>query len=340
MRRKTNKVAHQDDAELLSEELRVHVEKNKDKNTKNLFKMSSQGKKNDSMNNKVETLVDEEAGLTQASAGAEESVKDIKSSKKDKALDNTLSGQHEETGVCEGPVDGGEIKKPLIGEKASASSTPSQVGQSTTSEIAPLTGSATRSSIPSTGRGPSNMIDSETKNFVTFMDTLDREKEERVQALSEDIYSLVYTAQAKSQAFWFAIFVSIVQNTILWLILFDLIDLDSAENTIKLPPGVPIMVNIAQAAGVLLIVFTVAVFGDLTTGLSRLTEGYDNSVLDDNPYAFRIKWFMAGFLQLKVGMLMAADLFILMMQSTTVVGMCLNFAALHFVQVRIGVTQV
>ena len=41
---------------------------------------------------------------------------------------------------------------------------------------------------------------------------------------------------------------------------------------------------------------------------------------------------MAGVLQAFVGFLMTSDLFILMMQSTNVIGMCLNFAALYFVQ--------
>ena len=45
-----------------------------------------------------------------------------------------------------------------------------------------------------------------------------------------------------------------------------------------------------------------------------------------------LKFVLAGILQTSVGAFMITDLFLLMMQSSTVIGLCLNFAALHFVQ--------
>jgi hypothetical protein len=148
---------------------------------------------------------------------------------------------------------------------------------------------------------------------------------DQVQVMKEDIYSLIYTAKARSQAFWFAIFVFLVQISVIWLLIFDLIDQDSTTNFVRLPPGVPMMVNLAQGLGVLLIVFTVAVFGDLTTGMERLVDGYNEEILLNHPNAGCIKWFLSGSLQMFAGGSMTLVLFILLMQSTTVIGMCLNF---------------
>ena len=71
--------------------------------------------------------------------------------------------------------------------------------------------------------------------------------------------------------------------------------------------------------------------GDLFKGLDHLFNGFDEGVAQMKEGATGFKWALAGFLQACVGFAMTMDLFILMMQSTSVIGMCLNFAALHFV---------
>ncbi|CAB9518999.1 Notch ligand involved in the mediation of Notch signaling (By similarity) [Seminavis robusta] len=181
-------------------------------------------------------------------------------------------------------------------------------------------------------RGPERIDKNLGVDEQDYVDSFKNREGEREQVLNEDIYSVIYTADARSQAFCFAMFVFVVQLSVIWLIFFDLLDTHSDNNKISLPPGVPIMVNLAQAIGVLLIVFTVAVYGDLTTGLARLIDGYDSDVLFKHPDAHCTKWFLSGLFQMTVGASMTMVLFVLLMQSTTVIGMCLNFAALHFVQ--------
>jgi len=164
-------------------------------------------------------------------------------------------------------------------------------------------------------------IEKDMFNFLAPTEAL----EEQVR-LREDIYSLIYTAHPISQEFIYAIFVCGLQSTLLWLILVDLVDFSNPDNRMKVPAGVPVTVNVAQGLGTILIVYIVAVFGDLTSGLIRLFDGHENTRPDDCPHATRIKWFLSGILQLQVGLTMAMDLFILMLQATNVIGMCLNFA--------------
>lgn len=153
------------------------------------------------------------------------------------------------------------------------------------------------------------------------------------ECLSEDIYSLIYTANICSQAFYFALFVFAMQETLLLLILWDLVDLDNwGGNALGIPAGVPLQVNIAQAISMVLIVVTIlGDSGDLTNGIGNLIAGYDRHVLAKNPHANCCKWFTAFALQTLAGLSMAVVLFFLVMQSTNVLGLALNFAALTFI---------
>ncbi|CAB9515289.1 multiple EGF-like-domains 6 [Seminavis robusta] len=151
--------------------------------------------------------------------------------------------------------------------------------------------------------------------------------------LQEDIYSLIYTANLCSQAFAFACFVFVFQETLLLLILFDEVDFwDGDGNVWEIPPGVPVRVNVAQAISMILILSSMlGDSGDLPNGVIRLVNGYHVNVLVKNPHASFGKWFVAGVVQASVGLTMTVVLFFLVMQSTTVLGLTLNFAALSFV---------
>lgn len=72
--------------------------------------------------------------------------------------------------------------------------------------------------------------------------------------------------------------------------------------------------------------------GDFMKGIMQLIEGYDPSILHDSPNATCIRWFITGFLQTMVGLLLLALSFILSMQSTTVIDLTLNLTGLHFIQ--------
>lgn len=103
-------------------------------------------------------------------------------------------------------------------------------------------------------------------------------------------------------------------------------------NRLQIAPGTPVSVSVAQFFGVALTISFTASQGDLVKGFEHLVNGYDENVKKQNQFAKRGKYVAAGVFQSLVGILMTTDLFILLMQSTSVIGMCLNFAALHFVQ--------
>ena len=67
-------------------------------------------------------------------------------------------------------------------------------------------------------------------------------------------------------------------------------------------------------------------------GFSTCLTGFRSAILAEYPEASRTKWYLMGVFQSLAGALLTMDLFILLMQSTKTVGLCLNFAALHFVQ--------
>ena len=159
----------------------------------------------------------------------------------------------------------------------------------------------------------------------------DGDSEELENALTEDCYSLIYTLDKKRPAFWFAIIMFLFQ---LWIQILIMIDLVSPRdsNWAKLPPGVDLQVEAAQILGLILIAITIAVTGNITVGLAMILDGYDESVLDKNPWATRSTWLMSSIFQLIVGILMTLVFFLLLVQSTSTIALMLNFAALAFVQ--------
>jgi len=166
------------------------------------------------------------------------------------------------------------------------------------------------------------------------------EEQRPEKALNDDIYSLMYISKMGYGAFWFAMAAFFTQAVILCLIFYDLVNLEhnppllpnGKQNRFNIPPGTELTVTCAQFFGVGLTVYFVASGGDLFKGLEFLFNGYDYDIAREIEGATRFKWAMAGVLQVLVGIVMTIDSLLLMMQSTSVIDMCLNFAALHFVQ--------
>lgn len=145
--------------------------------------------------------------------------------------------------------------------------------------------------------------------------------------LSDDIYSIIYTAKSCSAALWFAVFCFLFQMTIIGLILTDLVD-PSTFNPLQIPPGVITEVRIAQCLAMLL---SVAMQQDIITSLIFLHNGYNDEVLNTVPSAKFRKWLLSGICQFIAGGSLLVASFLLMMQSTEVINLFLNFAALQFV---------
>ena len=155
--------------------------------------------------------------------------------------------------------------------------------------------------------------------------------EELEPALTEDCYSLIYTGSPQRPAFYFAIVMFLFQLSIQILIMIDLTS-QGDSNWAKLPAGVDLQVEFAQILGLVLIAITIAVTGDITIGLAMFLDGYDESVLEKNPWATKSTWAMSSLFQIFVGTLMTSVFFLLLVQSTSTIGLMLNFAALAFVQ--------
>lgn len=98
----------------------------------------------------------------------------------------------------------------------------------------------------------------ETEDIEEFQDDPDDEftkenEEELEKALTEDIYSLLYTAPVIGPTFIFAMCVFMLQAGLLLLIFFNLVDMSKNPNTtngesnrIDLPAGAEMEVTIAQ----------------------------------------------------------------------------------------------
>lgn len=147
--------------------------------------------------------------------------------------------------------------------------------------------------------------------------------------LTEDVYSLVYTASYASPAFSFAIFVFLFQMTIVALVLWDLLDHSNrGSNPLNVPPGNSPQVQAAMALALLL---AVATQDDLIVAVAMLHQGYSKRVLERNPSATHFKWLLSCLGQFVAGASLLLTIFILIVQSSTVIGMMLNFAALSFI---------
>ncbi|CAB9498946.1 expressed unknown protein [Seminavis robusta] len=145
--------------------------------------------------------------------------------------------------------------------------------------------------------------------------------------LDKDIYSLIFTGDLKGPGFWFGISVAFFQGMLCWLVLYDLIDWDpDSTNPMRIPAGNDLVVMVAQA---LLLVFMSQDSMDMNEALVFLTDGYYPEVLQVCPTAQFWKWALSGITHLIVGLLLALDVFVLLMQETTVFGLGVDFVAMN-----------
>jgi hypothetical protein len=157
---------------------------------------------------------------------------------------------------------------------------------------------------------------------------INEEKELTYSDLMDDIYSMIYMAPSCSAAFWFAFFVFAFQMAVITLNLTHLIDPANTFNPLQIPPGLVTEVRIAQCLALFL---SVAMQQDIITSLIFLHNGYNDEVLDTILTASFQKWLLSALCQFLASSSLLVALFILMMQSTEVIHLFLNFAALHFV---------
>ena len=152
-------------------------------------------------------------------------------------------------------------------------------------------------------------------------------EEEWHSPFSESTYTLLYICEATSQAFWYAIFVYLLQIVTIVLTLVDIIDTENEDNVLQIPPMVSIIVTCSQGVTLFL---ALAYQSDLIEAVLKLHDGYYPEVLEQFPGATFSTWIVSCVAQLIAGLLLLVTIFVLTMQVDNVLGMMLNFAALHF----------
>lgn len=146
--------------------------------------------------------------------------------------------------------------------------------------------------------------------------------------LTEDIYSLLYTSELFSTAFFYALFCNVFQYVFIVLVIVDVLSKDS-NNRFNIPSGVPLQVTIGQGCALLL---ALSMQDDLLTGIMYVHRGHKCRIVGDTlPGATTIKWYFAAIAQLAAGAGLNMVIFVLVMQSKDIIGMFLNFAALMFI---------
>jgi hypothetical protein len=152
--------------------------------------------------------------------------------------------------------------------------------------------------------------------------------------LHHDVFTLFFLSEPLSQPFNFALFVILTQYTIYGLLLWTLIDDDDPyrdrNNVLKVPPYVDHggMVDVAQFMALLIAVITQ---DDIMLTIELITVGYDPALLISHPSATLAYWTtscLARFVEGAVGVVVAC---IFILQSSTVIDIFLNFAAVQFV---------
>lgn len=91
-----------------------------------------------------------------------------------------------------------------------------------------------------------------------------------VEMLTENVFSLIYTAPVCSAAFWMGIFVSLFQIAMPSLALLDLIVFSDTQNPLQVPSSVSVQVRII---GVMALILAVSQYWDFMEAIFKLERG-------------------------------------------------------------------
>jgi len=147
--------------------------------------------------------------------------------------------------------------------------------------------------------------------------------------LPHDVYSLLYFTVPGSLGFFFAVGTFFFQLLILTLIMIDIVDAENEGNPLNIPAGVSTVVRISQFLAILVAVSTQ---DDLITSVNAMHTGYDGRIERREGTGGRYwQWVVSVSGRFLEGSLCLAVTFILIMQSSDVVGLFLDFLAVTFV---------
>ena len=172
-------------------------------------------------------------------------------------------------------------------------------------------------------------------------DVIDEEEDDMEYIeLPDDVYSMLFIANWRSFAFWYAFFVFTLQLLILFLVGWDLLkDYPNEQDENKL--NVPAIVDFWQVAAAQGLAILIAVVNqdDITITLILVAVGISPPFRKALPSlqgkypggATQFQFWLANFLRLSEGLLVVVVSFFFIVQADNVLDIFLNFAAIEFV---------
>ena len=145
--------------------------------------------------------------------------------------------------------------------------------------------------------------------------------------LYDDVYSMLFLAEFPSRSFSFAVFTFLLKTLLFILVTIDLFSDGYPGNRLNIPSGISPLVRVAQFFMVLV---TVAMQEDLISSMALVNVRYSDDILNQYPGATKTKWILGSMCRLTDGMFALAINFCILIGASEVLGMFLNFAALHF----------
>ncbi|CAJ1963697.1 unnamed protein product [Cylindrotheca closterium] len=156
----------------------------------------------------------------------------------------------------------------------------------------------------------------------------DDDKELETYHVGEDVYGLIFVCPVFSQAFFFAFLVVMVKFSLFLFLLVDLYRQSQGGEAFFAPKD-----TLIRATEFLLLPIAIALQEDLIYVYIRVANIiYDPKLMNESPSATKCKFVMSFVLRLMDGLFSLTINFVLIMTTETVLGIFLNFAALHFLQ--------
>ena len=144
----------------------------------------------------------------------------------------------------------------------------------------------------------------------------------------EDAFTILFVSPVCSTSFFYALFFFLMQMAILVLSSVNLLNDSDPGNPLKVPVANLTGVKFAQA---LALFATVVSSTDVAESLNVFHLQFDPSILDIFPSATRTRWYILNLLRFMLGFMCMVVAFLFIVQSTDVLGLFLDFAAVQFV---------
>ena len=145
--------------------------------------------------------------------------------------------------------------------------------------------------------------------------------------LYDDVYSMLFLAPANGRVVFFSIFTYLLKTLLFSFVAIDLFSDGYEGNQLNIPSGISPTVRAAQFFMVLVLV---AMQEDLISSLALANVRYDPAIMKQYPGAGLQKWILATILRSFDGIYALGINFCILIKASDVLGMFLNFAALHF----------